>query len=342
MQIATYPYAKPVHKNAQQSAKETIMPIKIPSALPARQILETEGVPIIKEEDAMRQDIRPLRIAVLNLMPEKIKTETQLARVLGASPLQVEVTLLSLTSHTPKTTSQQHLLDFYHPWTEVRDQKFDGLIITGAPIEKLDFEEVNYWDELCEIFDWAQTNVHGLFNLCWGAQAALHHFYKIPKHMLEQKAFGVFCHSVLDTASPLMRGLNDTIPIPVSRHTENHRTDIENIEHLQILAESYDAGIALVFDAKLNHVHMFNHLEYDSTTLGDEYSRDVERGAEIQLPRNYFPNDDPTQPPVNTWRANAHILFGNWLNLIYTTTPFDISKIGEQNKIVQQIDESAA
>jgi homoserine O-succinyltransferase len=318
------------------------MPIKIPSALPARQILETEGVPIIKEEDAMRQDIRPLRIAVLNLMPEKIKTETQLARVLGASPLQIEVTLLALTSHTPKTTPQQHLLDFYHPWTEVQDQKFDGLIITGAPIEKLDFEDVIYWDELCQIFDWARTNVHGLFNLCWGAQAALYHFYKIPKHQLDQKAFGVFWHSVLDTASPLMRGLNDTIPIPVSRHTENHRSEIEGIGSLQILAESADAGIALVFDPTLNHVHMFNHLEYDSTTLGDEYARDVAKGTEIQLPRNYFPDDDPSKPPVNTWRSNAHILFGNWLNLIYTTTPFDIEKIGQDHSVSPRIGDSAA
>lgn len=318
------------------------MPIKIPSALPARKILESEGVPIIKEEDAIRQDIRPLRIAVLNLMPEKIKTETQLARVLGASPLQVEVTLLALTSHTPKTTSAQHLLDFYHPWDEVKDQKFDGLIITGAPIEKLEFEDVYYWDELCEIFDWAQSNVHGLFNLCWGAQAALYHFYRIPKYMLDKKAFGVFWHSVLETTSPLMRGLNDAIPIPVSRHTENHRADIEKHDNLHVLAESKEAGIALVFDSKMNHVHMFNHLEYDSTTLGDEYARDVAKGAEIQLPQNYFPDDDPAKAPVNYWRSNAHILFGNWINLIYTTTPFDIEEIGKDHNVSPRIGDSAA
>tara|TARA_R110000787_G_scaffold285461_3_gene401174 strand:+ start:55840 stop:56814 length:975 start_codon:yes stop_codon:yes gene_type:complete len=304
------------------------MPIKIPSALPARKVLEAEGVPLIKEEDAIRQDIRPLKVAVLNLMPEKIKTETQLGRVLGATPLQVEVTLLSLSSHTPKTTSEQHLLDFYHPWAEVKDQKFDGLIVTGAPIEKLPFEEVRYWDELCQIFDWSLSNVDGLFNLCWGAQAALHHFYGIPKYQLPEKAFGVYWHSVLDSTSPLMRGLNDAIPIPVSRHTENHRADLAPFPHLRVLAESADAGMALVHDPVLNHVHMFNHLEYDSNTLGDEYQRDIAKGSDIGVPRNYYPNDDPTQTPINTWRANAHILFGNWLNLIYQSTPYDMNEIG--------------
>ncbi len=309
------------------------MPIKIPANLPAHRTLEKEGVPIIDDEVAIRQDIRPLKIAILNLMPEKVKTETQLARVLGATPLQVEVTLLALTTHTPKTTSAQHLLDFYHPWTEVRDQRFDGLIVTGAPIEKLPFEEVRYWDELCQIFDWSLSNVHGSFNLCWGAQAALHHFYGIPKYQLPHKAFGVFWHSVLDTASPLMRGLNDAIPIPVSRHTENHHADLNPFPHLQVLAESGDAGMALVHDPVLNHVHMFNHLEYDSTTLGDEYQRDVAKGAEIQLPRNYYPDDDPSQQPVNTWRSNAHILFGNWINMIYQSTPFDMSLIGAEPRV---------
>ncbi len=318
------------------------MPIKIPSELPARKILEKEGVPIIKDNQAARQDIRPLKIAILNLMPEKIKTETQLARVLGATPLQVEVTLLALTTHKSKTTDEQHLLDFYHPWTEVKDQKFDGLIITGAPIEKLDFEDVNYWDELCQIFDWSRTNVEGCFNLCWGAQAALHHFYDIPKYRLSDKAFGVFWHSVTDSTSPLMRGLNDTIPIPVSRHTENHPDDLARFPHLQILAQSKDVGMALVHDPVLNHVHMFNHLEYDSTTLGDEYSRDVEKGSAIGVPRNYYPDDDPSQPPVNTWRANAHILFGNWLNMIYQSTPFDMSKIGEDRPSIPKPGETAA
>lgn len=318
------------------------MPIKIPSALPARKILDAEGVPIIGEEDATRQDIRPLKIAILNLMPEKIKTETQLARVLGATPLQVEVTLLSLSTHKPKTTSEQHLLDFYHPWKDIQSQKFDGLIVTGAPIEKLPFEDVRYWPELCDIFDWSLSNAHATFNLCWGAQAALYHFYGIPKYQLPEKAFGVFWHNVLDNTSPLMRGLNDTIPIPVSRHTENHRSDLARFPHLQVLAESSDAGMALVYDPVLNHAHMFNHLEYDSTTLGDEYTRDVVKGSSIQLPKNYFPGDDPAKAPVNTWRANAHILFGNWINMIYQTTPFDMDAIGNDRLPVPKADGSAA
>lgn len=317
------------------------MPIKIPSKLPAHEVLESEGVPIINDEDAIRQDIRPLKIAILNLMPEKIKTETQLARVLGATPLQVEVTLLALTSHKPKTTSEQHLLDFYHPWTEVREQKYDGLIVTGAPIEKLPFEEVRYWPELCDIFDWSLGNVHGCFNLCWGAQASLYHFYGIPKYQLAQKAFGIYWHSVLDPTSPLMRGLNDAIPIPVSRHTENHRDDLARFKHLQVLAESDDVGMGLVYDPVLNHVQMFNHLEYDSTTLGDEYGRDVAKGSDIQVPRNYYPDDDPTREPVNTWRSNAHILFGNWINSIYQSTPYDLSKIGDERPAVPKADDAA-
>lgn len=317
------------------------MPIKIPSELPAHKVLEREGVPIIKDEDATRQDIRPLKIAILNLMPEKIKTETQLVRVLGATPLQVEVTLLSLTSHKPKTTSEQHLLDFYLPWVDIRDQKFDGLIVTGAPIEQLPFEEVRYWPELCDIFDWSLSNVHGCFNLCWGAQAALYHFYKIPKYQLPKKAFGVFWHNVLDSTSPLMRGLNDTIPTPVSRHTENHHEDLNKFKNLQILAESDEVGMALVYDDVLNHVHMFNHLEYDSTTLGDEYTRDVAKGSEIQVPRNYYPDDDPGRTPVNTWRSNAHILFGNWINMIYQSTPYDLARIGENHPEVPKADDAA-
>ncbi len=304
------------------------MPIKIPSRLPARAVLEAEGVPIIKEEDAQRQDIRPLRIAILNLMPEKIKTETQLARVLGATPLQVEMTLLALETHKPKTTPEQHLLDFYHPWGTVKDQKFDGLIVTGAPIELLPFEEVRYWDELCAIFDWSRDHVHGLFNLCWGAQAALYHFYGIPKYQMPAKAFGVFRHSVVNPRSLLMRGLNDELPVPVSRYTENHRQDFESHDHLEVLLESADTGISLVYDHTLNHVHMFNHLEYDSDTLGSEYRRDVEKGDAIGVPANYFPDDQPDQEPVNCWRSNGHILYGNWLNLLYQTTPFDMDRIG--------------
>lgn len=305
------------------------MPIKIPSDLPARAVLEKEGVPIIGDDQAMLQDIRPLRIAVLNLMPLKQKTETQLARVLGATPLQIEMHLLALTTHKPKTVDEQHMIDFYHPWTQVTDQKFDGLIVTGAPIEQLPFEAVTYWDELCQILDWSRGNVHSLFNLCWGAQAALHHFYGIPKYQLPHKAFGVFEHQVLNTASELCRGLNDSLNIPVSRHTENHAADLKPFPQLEILMEGAATGIALVHDHKLNHVHMFNHLEYDSDTLDAEYRRDAEKGADIQVPANYYPGNDPAKTPVNRWRAYAHILFGNWINMVYQSTPFDPHRIGE-------------
>jgi len=304
------------------------MPIKVPANLPARQILEREGVPVIDEDAALRQDIRPLRIAVLNLMPEKIKTETQLARVLGATPLQVEITLLWLTTHAPKTTSAQHISDFYVPWTEVQDQKFDGLIITGAPIEQLPFEDVMYWEELKRIFEWSRTHVHGLFNLCWGAQAALNHFYGIQKYPLPGKAFGVFEHQLLDPTSSLVRGLNDRFPVPVSRHTENHTVDFKAHPHLEVLVTSEDAGVCLVYDPLLNHVHMFNHLEYDSDTIDAEYKRDVANGDAIGVPHNYYPNDDPSQKPINCWRSNGHILYGNWINLIYQTTSYDRTKIG--------------
>ncbi|NQW00907.1 MAG: homoserine O-succinyltransferase [Rhodospirillales bacterium] len=304
------------------------MPIKIPENLPAFDILDKEGVLVIKDSDAMHQDIRPLHIALLNLMPEKIKTETQIARVLGISPLQVEMTLIAPSHYVPKNTSREHMLDFYHPWDDVKDRKFDGLIITGAPIEKMPFAEVDYWDELVQIFDWSDSHVHGLFNLCWGAQAALHHFYGIPKYMLSEKRFGIYEHRVLDHTSLLMRGLNDTLAVPVSRHTENHRSDIEPFPELEILIESDIAGVCLVHDRKRHHVHMFNHMEYDSTTIGDEYRRDLEKGEPIPVPHHYYPDDDPSKAPINTWRSSAHLLFGNWLNSLYQTTPFDLKRIG--------------
>lgn len=304
------------------------MPIKIPENLPAFDILDKEGVLIIKDSDASRQDIRPLRIALLNLMPEKIKTETQIARVLGISPLQVEMTLIAPSHYVPKNTSREHMLDFYQPWDAIKDQKFDGLIVTGAPIEQMPFEDVDYWDELRQIFDWSVTNVHGLFNLCWGAQAALYHFYSIPKYQLEKKCFGIYEHRVLDHTSLLMRGMNDTLSVPVSRHTENHKSDLEPHSQLEVLISSEEAGLCLVHDRKLHHVHMFNHMEYDSTTIGDEYQRDKERGDAIQLPHGYYPDDDDTNEPVNTWRSSAHLLFSNWLHSLYYTTPFDTERIG--------------
>ncbi|MRG72728.1 homoserine O-succinyltransferase [Alphaproteobacteria bacterium HT1-32] len=305
------------------------MPIKIPRDLPARQVLEDEGVLLIGEDDAIRQDIRPIRVALLNLMPEKIKTENQIARVLGSTPLQVELTLLTPGSHTSKNTPQSHLRDFYRNWDTIRDEKFDGFIVTGAPIEKLPFEEVTYWDELKQIFDWSRTNVHSLFSLCWGAQAALYHFHGIPKYTLPEKRFGVYWHKVKDHRSLLMRGMNDQIPVPVSRHTENHAEDFANFSNLDIVVESDEAGPCLVRDRARRDVFMFNHLEYDSTTLGDEYARDAEKGEAINLPRNYFPGDDPAATPINFWRASAHLFYGNWLNSIYQSTPYDLEQIGK-------------
>lgn len=306
------------------------MPIKIPHNLPAREILDSEGVLLIGDTDAVRQDIRPLRIAILNLMPLKIKTETQIARVLGISPLQIEITLISPSDYEPRNTSREHMLDFYHPFRDVRDEKFDGLIITGAPIEQMPFEKVEYWDELRRIFDWSTTHVHGLFNLCWGAQAALYHFHGIPKYQLPEKRFGIFRHRVLDHTSLIMRGLNDDIAVPVSRHTENRREDFAGKNDLEILMDSDEAGLCLVYDSARRHVHMFNHLEYDSETLDEEYKRDLNRGDAIQIPKHYYPDDDPSKQPVNVWRGNAHLLFGNWVNCIYQTTPYELERIGKE------------
>ena len=271
------------------------MPIKIPQDLPASDILEKEGVLLIKEHDAIRQDIRPLRILLLNLMPKKIETETQIARVLAGSPLQIEITLLAPSGHQPKNTSKEHMLDFYRKWEDIKTEKFDGLIVTGAPIEQLPFEEVTYWDELCAIFDWSEKNVHGLFTLCWGAQAALYHFYKIPKYQLQQKMFGVFQHTVRRHPSILLHGLDDTFNTPVSRHTENRVKDFADFPHLEILIESEVSGLCLIQDIKRRHLHMFNHLEYDSDTLHNEYVRDLSTGQDVNIPLNYYPDNDPNK-----------------------------------------------
>jgi homoserine O-succinyltransferase len=299
------------------------MPIKIHDNLPARSVLETEGVMVMRETDAVRQDIRPLRIGLLNLMPNKIVTETQFARLIGATPLQVELVLVRITNHVPRNTPIEHLISFYRPWEEVRAERFDGFIITGAPVEHLPFEDVNYWDELRRIFDWTQTNVHRCLNVCWAAQAALHHFYGVPKHELPAKAFGVFPHRNLAPTSPYLRGFSDDFHIPVSRWTEVRRQDLPPDRGLAVLAESEETGLCLVHDPLCRSLHMFNHVEYDSTSLADEYTRDVAAGAAIAIPKNYFPNDDCSRPPENRWRSHAHLLFGNWVNEIYQTTPFD-------------------
>ena len=306
------------------------MPIKIPNNLPARAILEREGVGVISETDAIRQDIRPMRIALLNLMPNKIKTEAQIARLAGSTPLQVEMTLLHMASHKSKNTSEQHLIDFYKTWDQVREQKFDGLIVTGAPVETLPFEQVTYWRELTTIFDWAEEHVFRTFNICWGAQAALHHFHGIPKHRLERKMFGVFRHTVVNGNTHLLQGFNDEFSIPVSRHTETRSEDIPQDRGLKILVESAESGLCMIEEPGRGAVYMLNHLEYDANTLKDEYERDLAAGEAIQLPKNYFPDDDPEKPPVNQWRAYSHLLFWNWINEMYQHTPFDISQIGRK------------
>ena len=304
------------------------MPIRIPNNLPARKILEKEGVNVMTESTANRQDIRPLRIGLLNLMPNKIKTETQFARLIGASPLQVELTLIKTGSHTPKNTSQEHMLAFYESWHDVRDQYFDGLIITGAPVELLPFEDVNYWQELSEIYDWSQTHVHSTFNICWAAQAALNHFYKVPKYALTDKAFGVYSHKNLNPSSPYLRGFSDDFAMPVSRWTEVRKSDLPAAKKLEILLESDDIGLCLINDAKHRQLLMFNHIEYDGESLGDEYRRDMAAAKPINKPAHYFPSDDPTRAPQNRWRAHAHLLFGNWINEVYQSTPYDLTKIG--------------
>jgi homoserine O-succinyltransferase/O-acetyltransferase len=305
------------------------MPIKIPDNLPAQQILEDEGVLLIREHDAIRQDIRPLRIALLNLMPEKIKTETQLARVIGSTPLQVELNLLKTSSYTPTNTSVEHMLAFYKPWEEVADEKFDGLIVTGAPVEEIDFEAVDYWPELTDIFEWSRTNVTHTFNICWGGQAALYHFYGVPKYAMDQKLSGVFEHRVTKPESVLVRGFADRFGVPVSRYTETRRADIDGISGLVVLAESNAAGLCLIEDRNLDNIYMFNHLEYDTDSLATEYHRDVKAGrGDVHLPDNYFPGDDPAAAPFNSWRDHGHLLYANWINAVYQKTPANIAEIG--------------
>lgn len=304
------------------------MPIKIPNDLPASTILRDEGISVMREDDAIRQDIRPMEIAVLNLMPEKVKTETQLARKLGRSPLQVTMTLITTGSYTPKNAPASHMSTFYKPWKEVRHRKFDGLIVTGAPIERMDFEEVVYWPEMCEILDWAETNVHGCFYLCWAGQAALYHHYGIPKYDMGRKLSGIYSHRLRTRSQPLVVGLDDDFDVPVSRWTEVHEDDIARHEDLIVLADSDDAGICLMQDRSGRRVFMFNHLEYDAGTLRDEYERDRAASPDAQVPARYFPDDDPSREPRNRWRSNGQMLYGNWLNIIYQTTPFDIEQIG--------------
>ncbi len=277
----------------------------------------------MSESSAVRQDIRPLRIGLLNLMPDKIATETQLARLIASTPLQVELTLVRVGTHASKNTSEDHLITFYRTWEEVRDQHFDGFIITGAPIETLPFDEVTYWPELTEILDWTTTNVHSTFSICWGAMAALWHFHDVPKHILDDKAFGVYRHRNLQPASPYLAGFSDDFLVSVSRWTEVRRADVEKVPSLELLMESDDTGVCLLSETAGRRLYMFNHIEYDSTTLAKEYFRDVDAGVRIEIPHDYFPNNDPNQPPVNRWRSHAFLLFGNWINQVYQSAKFD-------------------
>ena len=302
------------------------MPIRIPADLPAYETLRAEGVMVMDEGTAARQDIRPLRIALLNLMPRKIQTETQFARLIGATPLQIELHLLRMTEHRSRNTAAEHMEAFYRPVSEVREERFDGLIVTGAPIEHLPFEEVTYWDELTEVMDWSATHAHRTLGVCWGGMAMAWHFHGVPKRMLEAKAFGVFRHENLAPASPYLRGFSDDLLVPVSRWTELRQSDLE-AAGLATLIASREVGPCLA-EGPQGRAYLLNHFEYDSGTLAEEHRRDVEQGAPIAPPRGYYPGDDPGRAPLNRWRSHAHLLYGNWINEIYQTTPYDLARIG--------------
>ncbi|MCT4586186.1 MAG: homoserine O-succinyltransferase [Carboxylicivirga sp.] len=304
------------------------MPIKIPDALPARHVLENENVFVIGETRALHQDIRPLKILILNLMPLKIATETHLLRALSNSPLQVEVDFLMTSSHVSKNTPREHLFAFYKVFEEVRNNKYDGMIITGAPVELLDFKEVNYWPELTEIMDWSKSNVTCTFHICWGAQAGLFHHYGIAKHKLDKKMFGIFKHTVEHPEEPLMRGFNDLYHAPHSRYTEVKETEITAHPDLVLLSKSEKAGVYMVMSKDRRQIFVTGHSEYDASTLREEYERDVAKGLDIDVPANYFPDDNPAMDPMVLWRSHASLLYANWLNYyVYQATPFQLDQI---------------
>ena len=305
------------------------MPIKIPNALPARETLESENIFVMPETRAVTQNIRPLRIALLNLMPTKIVTETQLSRLLGNTPLQVELELVQVSSHKSKNTSEEHMLAFYKPFYEIEDQYYDGMIITGAPVELLPFEEVEYWDELCQIMEWTKTHVHSTFHICWGAQAALYYHFGIDKVALDKKMFGVFPHKVVYKNPILLRGFDDVFYVPHSRHTAIRREDVAAVPEIKILAESEEAGLYAMATQGGKQVFITGHSEYDPDTLKREYVRDKNNGLPIEVPKNYFPDDDDTKDPIVRWRGHANLLYSNWLNyFVYQSTPYDVMAIG--------------
>lgn len=304
------------------------MPIKVPDGLPAIATLEKENTFIMTENRAVHQDIRPLKILILNLMPTKTVTETQMLRLLSNTPLQLEVELLQAATHVSKNTSSEYLLQFYKTFDEIKHKKYDGMVITGAPVELLPFEEVDYWQELCDIMEWSKTNVYSTLHICWGAQAGLYYHYGIPKHELPKKMFGVFEHRNLMPNHPLMRGFDEVFLAPHSRHTEVRREDIEKVPGIEILSESSEAGIYLVADNDCRRIFVTGHCEYDRDTLAAEYFRDVKKGLKIEVPRHYFPNDDPSCTPAVKWRSHANLLYANWLNyFVYQRTPYDFTEI---------------
>jgi len=303
------------------------MPIKVPDNLPAKGVLAEENIFVMDESRAYHQDIRPLRIAILNLMPTKETTETQLLRLIGNTPLQVEIVLLRPKSHTSKTTSVEHLEAFYKTFDDIADEQYDGMIITGAPVEQMAFEEVNYWDELQHIMDWSVDNVTSTLHICWGAQAGLYHHYGIPKHALDEKIFGVFPHTVTKSNVSLLRGFDELFYVPQSRHTEVRREDIKQVDDLDILSDSEESGVYIVATRDGKQIFVTGHSEYDPQTLKWEYDRDKAKGLRIDVPKNYFPGNNPSLPPVSTWRAHANLLFSNWLNYyVYQATPYELGK----------------
>lgn len=307
------------------------MPITLNENLPAYRILSDEGVMVMSPGRAATQDIRPLRIGLLNLMPKKIQTENQFARLIGATPLQIDFQLIRMSDHESRNTAADHLASFYRPFREVEatGEKFDGLVITGAPVEQLPFDQVTYWEELTRVFAWTQTHVHSTFGVCWGGMAMAWHFHCLPKHPLPAKAFGCFRHQNLEPASPYLRGFSDDVLVPVSRWTEVRQPEVDARPGLHTLLASPEVGPCLLADPGHRALYIFNHLEYDSTTLKEEYDRDVAAGRPIAIPANYYPDDDPAQMPANRWRSHAHLLYGNWINELYQTTWYDMSRIGD-------------
>ncbi len=304
------------------------MPIKIPNDLPAVKTLESENIFVMTEKRAITQDIRPLKILLLNLMPKKIETETQLSRLLGNSPLQVDMEFIHTKSYHSKNTSPEHLFQFYKTFDEVKDRNFDGMIITGAPVEQMDFCEVEYWDELCEIMEWSKTHVHSTLHICWGAQAGLYYHYGIKKYPLDNKLFGIFPHKTDYKKSILFRGFDDVFMVPHSRHTEIKREDVESVKGLKILSSSKEAGVFAISNKGGRQIFITGHPEYDANTLDNEYKRDLSEGKPISAPVNYYKNNNPNKPPVVSWRSHANLLYSNWLNyFVYQTTPYDISEI---------------